>query len=390
VKKVPGQPVPPQPSPGQYPYPGFPLGQYPGPSQLPPPRNRRFGKRFSAAAAVVLAILLLFGLHSCVYSTDRAAKELQNTMRALPGVRDSSMGFHDNWYQGSMLSLNVTMDDRADEDQVVDAARTFTEAVLRSRLRQMDQADFSLELPTPARKDYLNDFDANSRLSIEAGEYSSSRVSTEGVESAVHTWMDVVRAPGVQSARLDIPAGRYPENYPEGEENFGLSVTVEPDSTDAQIMDLDRRFRALSEQSPALRETWWLVYTGSADRKNLDDPRDFHSYLLGIPPTAEAKNLISRIVDAFGAGVGVRANAPAETKHFGWAMEIDVPLPDGPDRYETLMRKIAFIPLVRELPGPVLVRLGADTVIVGGCTKTNHKNQPSELEADLRKKYETC
>ena len=81
---------------------------------------------------------------------------------------------------------------------------------------------------------------------------------------------------------------------------------------------------------------------------------------------------------------------PAETKHFGWAMEIDVPLPDGPDRYETLMRKIAFIPLVRELPGPVLVRLGADTVIVGGCTKTNHKNQPSELESELRKKYETC
>jgi hypothetical protein len=35
-------------------------------------------------------------------------------------------------------------------------------------------------------------------------------------------------------------------------------------------------------------------------------------------------------------------------------------------------------------------RLGADTVIVGGCTKTNHKNQPSELESELRKKYETC
>jgi hypothetical protein len=339
---------------------------------------------------VVLAILLLFGLHSCVYSTDRAAKELQNTMRTLPGVRDSSMSFHDNWYQGSMLSLNVTMDDRADEDQVVDAARTFTEAVLRSRLRQMGQVDFSLQLPTPGRKDYLNDFDANSLLSIEADEYSSSRVSTEGVESAVRTWMGVVRAPGVQSARLSIPAGRYPENYPEGEENFGLSVTVEPDSADAQIMDLDRRFRALSEQSPALRETTWLMYTGSADRKNLDDPRDFRAYRLGIPPTTAVKNLISRIVEAFGAGVGVRANAPADTKRFGWAMEIDVPLSDGPDRYETLMRKVAFIPLVRELPGPVLVRLGADTVIVGGCTKTNRKNQPSELESDLRKKYETC
>ena len=360
----------------------------PYPAQLPPPRNRRFGKRLSAAAAAVLAILLLFGLHSCVYSTDRAAKELQNTMRALPGVRDSSMNFHDNWYQGSMLSLHVTMDDRADEDQVVDAVRTFTEAALRSRLRQMDQADFSLELPTPGREDYLNDFNANSRLSIEAGR--SSRVSTEGVESAVRAWMDVVRSPGVQSARLSIPAGRYPENYPKDEENFGLSVTVEPDSTDAQIMDLDRRFRALSEQSPALRETTWLVYTGSADRKNIDDPRDFRAYRLGIPPTTEVKNLISRIVDAFGEGVDVRANAPAETKHFGWAMEIDVPLSDGPDRYETLMRKVAFIPLVRELPGPGLVRLGTDTVIVGGCTTTNNKNQPSELEAELRRKYEKC
>lgn len=293
-----------------------------------------------------LAVLCAVTLAAC--GTGRQeAQSIATAIRQLPGVASAESDYQSGWTGASRLALTVVLDPTATPPQGAELGRTVTELLDRNGFTGA-HATLTVDYPATVAK-------------------SSARFSFDGPPSAVSDalgeWLDIARSAGVASV-----------NWVDG-----LQVTVGPAATDGDL-------RGIAQKRPNV--TWILI--GLVDPLDSASRADLHETyeVRGMVPDQKLRDRWNQIVAELGA-VGqvnarsqVGANPPTD-------VTVNIPTAYG-DRSQSLAQAWMTFPLLQGLPLPARVEFGGDVFTIGGCTPVDPAHAASNLEAELRQKFERC
>ena len=279
----------------------------------------------------------------------RQADSIGAAIRQLPGVASAESDYHWSWNGHSRFGLTVLLDPMAGPEQGAAVGRTFTDLVDKNGF---DNSEVRLTVEYPAT------------ISTSTAEFSfDDRPSAEAVSDSLRDWLDIARSAGV--AAVDW--------------RDGLRVTVGPVAKDTDL-------KAIAADHPEV--TWLLIgLVDPLDSASRADLRETYE-VTGMVPDQRLRDRWNEIVAELGdvghvaARTGAAATPPTE-------VTINIPTTSGNPRQSLAQAWMTF-PLIDGLPLPARVQYGGDIFTVGGCTPPDAQHGSSELEAELRAKFERC
>ncbi|MCW1957327.1 MAG: hypothetical protein KIH64_002015 [Mycobacterium sp.] len=295
--------------------------------------------------AVALTAAMLTGCSSHA----GAAESITAAVRQLPGVAAAESDFRSSWTGGARYDLTVTLDPLATPAQAAAVGQTFTDLI--------DKDGFS-DSQVHLKVDY------RATMSMSSAEFSfEDRPSSTAVSDSLRDWLAIARSAGVAAV-----------NWSEG-----LKVTVGPVAKDSDL-------RAIAQNHPKV--VWILI--GLVDPLDVASKADLRETyeVTGMVPDQKLRDRWNEIVAELGdvGHVAARTDAAGNPPT---NVTVNIPTTSG-NQQQNLAQAWMTFPLLNGLPLPARVQFGSDIFTIGGCTPPDPRHGSSELEAELRRKFERC
>lgn len=189
---------------------------------------------------------------------------------------------------------------------------------------------------------------------------------TGQVADSLKEWLAVAQSPGVQSVRVGERVG----------------ITVDQAATDGDL-------QALVRNHPMAGRATWSLVGGSLGVVSPNDPDFPEEYdVTGMVPDAAMRKLWRDIVAEVGAVGGVRADTDTARTPNPTIVTVNFLTPR--EREQNLAQAWMVLPLLEKLPQPAKVDFAGAVFVFGGCSAPGGGNASSDLETELRRKYEKC
>lgn len=312
----------------------------------------------AAIAAGSLTLVLLAG---CAADRSGDVQAIDAAIGQLPGVASSTTDYDAGWRRGDQrFGLTAVLRDEATPAQAAAVGSTFTDLV-----ESKDFSAVAVELVVKYRVvATMNRVPLTSSATFVFGqENRPTRIS-----DSLREWLEIVRSPGVQSARL-------------GEPGPAFGITVGQGATDGDLQTLRRTH-------PKLDTATWTVVGGSIKEVATNEPDYPETYdVTGMVPDESLRKLWRDIVAEVGSAGEVAAKTDMGTSP---PTTVTVNFPTSRDREQNLAQAWMVLPLLEKLPQPARVDFAGAVFLIGGCSKADSGPASSELEAELRRKYEKC
>lgn len=293
-------------------------------------------------------------------------------MTQLPGVASSTVGYDPAWWKSEHpLDVAVVLDHNATPEQAHAIGSRFDELV-----HTKDFADSEIDLVVQY---HVVDGAGNLPVTSSARfDYPPGQWPTT-LPDALREWLTIAQSPGVQSAGVTQPAA---DGSPAGN---AFRVTVDKSAKDEDL-------QALVRNHPHLNGAAWVLVAGTYTRGSVHEPDHPEVYqLIGMIPDQRLRELWSRIV----AELGAAGEVAARTDLSGNAATrppttVNVNFPSATKREEDLAQGWMTLTLLEGLPKPAKVDFNGDIFILGGCSAPDAPSTHSDLEKELRHKFERC
>lgn len=315
----------------------------------------------------VATVLALGGavINGC--SNDRVAASLNSTITQMPGVASATATYDPAWWKNEHpVDIAVVLDRGATPEQAQALGRTLTELVNRK-----DFTDSDVTLAVDYRV-----IDGAGSVPVGSGAHFTfepgDRPTT--LPDSLREWLTVAQSPGVQSAGMSHPPA-------EGDSEFRVTVDNAADDGDLQN---------LIDNHPDLKSATWVVVAGTPTQASVhaeDHPEVYE--LTGMVPDAKLRERWSEIVAQLGGAGEVVARTDL-ARQDGPPTTVDVNFPTSLNREQSVAQAWMMLPLLEGLPQPVKVNFNGDMFVMGGCSGEDAQSTRSDLEKELRQKFERC
>ncbi|MFM9032948.1 MAG: hypothetical protein ACKOQ4_01410 [Mycobacterium sp.] len=308
--------------------------------------------------APVPAILACATLVGC--GDPAAAGAVTEAIRALPGVESALPRYESGWDGASRFGLTAVLDQTAVPEQAGAVGRSFTELVNQKGLAD---SDVSLDV------EYLATIE-KSTATVSFDDHPDPLL----ISGLLRDWLGVARSAGVAGVDLVEPeSGSAPSRL--------FRVTVGPAATDGDL-------RTLVQNHPDLQSAVWVLVGLVDPFDSSPGERDETYEVTGMIPGARLRERWNQIVGKLGAAGTVHASTDTAMSP-PTNVTVNIPTSYG-DRAVAQAQAWMMFPLLEGLPLPARVEYGGDIFTVGGCTPPDPRHARSELEAELRRKFERC
>lgn len=314
------------------------------------------------ATVLVLAAALLAGC-----SNSQVAQTLNSRIEQQPGVASSTTSYDPAWWKNDHpLDLTVVLDRNATPEQAAALGSTMTEL-----LSGKDFTDCVITLAVDYRViDGAGSLPVTSTARWAFG--PGDRPTT--LSESLREWLTVAQSPGVQSAGV---------SQPPSDVDSAFRVTVDNAANDPDL-------QALVRNHPELEAATWVVIAGTPTQASVhaeDHPEVYR--LTGMVPDAKLRERWSEIVAKLGGAGEVAARTDLARKD-GPPTRVDVNFPTSLNREQSLAQAWMMLPLLAGLPQPAKVNFNGDMFTMGGCSGPDAQSTRSDLEKELRAKFERC
>ncbi|MUL48443.1 hypothetical protein FZI85_27240 [Mycobacterium sp. CBMA293] len=329
--------------------------------------------------ATVMVMAIGFTAAGCIFGRRSDAEDLDRHVRAMPGVADTDMTYHNTFTSGERFDLNVTLQQDITEPQIRDIGKFFA-----NRTDATGLADRSAELflrlpvvPPPSPKNlYARDYQL---ASFSRGPYNTAHSPNGGqIADAAAAWLRMARSPIVADASLTAPT------WGGAGDSRSVTITLKPTATQTEAL-------ALQVGEPMLSDANWGISIQ-------DDPTSRpHDYFASPRPPSDDDlrtwREISVLIGSYYEATA-QTNVPAAA---GQQADTVVKFAIATDAgSQPQARRIAFgVPtLLQRLGRAVAVTIwtvdGGAEFLVGGCYQHDAKHHRLPLEIELSATFEKC
>ncbi|WP_152602487.1 hypothetical protein [Mycobacterium kyorinense] len=325
-----------------------------------------------------------------------AADSIGRSIRAMPGVADADVHYDTSVDSGAHFDLTVTLTPTVTNDQGAAVAHAFVDQMATADFAHFD-VSFELVYRHPGVTDLPgSSWTTSSRLTTRYAFDETVVVrpdrSAKAVAGAARWWLDIARSPAIETVTASLPL----EDAYTSVVGPNLRVQI-PVAADDVVLD------NLIHLHPQLNSAAWIVAIPGRDQYT--PPNSYQT--IGLFLDRRLRQIWQNIVDQIRPIDSAEGSTVLPPKQGRTTTEATVGIAFDFGRehdFERIARGV--VPLLAQLPNPVLFRLNAGveappprdvidrnlTVTIGGCTPPDpqytHPTEP--LEAELRHQYEKC
>ena len=334
-------------------------------------------KRIVRMVVVGAVAASLASLTSC-FPFDRrgAAEDLDQRIRAMPGVERTMLTYNAGIDAGKNFSLTVTLAPSATTQEAVNVGTTF----VRDRIDDgLGDHDGSLSLTYPSAEDTGDAVRNESRASFDFGPKDGAADPTEQqVADGISLWSSVRNSPVVNIVEVSEPSRR---GEPEGP---NVTVLLKLDADAEAVAQLQRT-------TPGLQTASWEYAVP------YDSPVYRRSYVsTPNPPSASDMALWTEISGVNGPYYDAKGTTRPMTDGSQAVTSVEI------DIQGTHPETLAAVPRISRAVAALLPRFGHPAqlvvrgseerieLVVGGCYRHDAGYVATPLESELSRQYEKC
>lgn len=339
--------------------------------------------RAGIETAMLLTLLGTLALSSCGFpNRSQEAKSIALTIRAMPGVQDTTYNYDTSFDGGAHFNLDVMVGKDIPPEQAASIGGVFVDKVADAAFNSFDVSlNVTYGLAPSASS---NEYGTSAKFSYAFGDPAPQSLSPSSTDVAdtLRQLTKIAQHPAARAITVQQP-GNSRLLPAETSTSRGFRVVLADQATKVQLENLAASF-------PELAEAQWV-----APGKPAPGHRPNTYEITGRPPTVELRDLwqrIDQIAATAGAWISTETVIPSRTPSA--ATTVDLSLGASADIDDRLKKTTdSLVPALAELPGPVQLRMtwvnDSAKVTIGGCTQPKPNSPPlAPIEAQLRGVYE--